>query len=124
MGFVCVEQIESAVAQERANLACRRQAEHCRRHLVHIDSSSPGATAKRRSLCSEKLCGMAAFIQSLQEQQGLALPSAPLGLQVHNQGNHPAPCEAFFFSACTKAPNFANFKRTPRAAICEITAPR
>src|SRR5271157_5624408 len=55
MGFVCVEQIESIVAQKPANLACRRQAEHCRGHFVHIDSRSPGATAKRRSPCGEKL---------------------------------------------------------------------
>jgi len=122
VSFVGVEQVESTIAQKPANHVRRRQSKHGARDLVNVDSLSLRAAAQRRPLCSEKLRGVAAFVQALQQQQRLALPTAPFRFQIHNEGNHArAPLAPFCAANC---PSFLYLRRTPRAAIRAISQPR
>src|SRR5229473_2677403 len=66
---------------------------------------------------------MTARVKSLQEQQRLILSAAPRGLQVDEKRSH-APTPGLLWSASISFPSFAYFRRTERAAICAINAPR
>src|SRR5882762_2104959 len=66
---------------------------------------------------------MAAFVQPLQQKIKLILAAPPFLLQIHQQRNHRVPSRVSR-SAAISFPSFWYFKRTERAAICAIRAPR
>src|SRR5580704_1593459 len=107
----------------------RRETQTAARNQMNVNSCGVRASGQHRIFCRDQFRRMASLIEALQKKQQLALATAPFGFEVHEKGNHAAPSFAVplcldFRSASTSSPSFANFIRTPRAAIWAMTAPR
>ena len=123
MRFVHVDQVESAVSHESSHHRSRWQPQFASRRVVHAKPRVRSAMAQRRSSRCEHFRRVPSFVEALQQQEKLVLPTAPFLLQIHQQRNHRSTCTAFFCAAIN-FPSFSYFKRTVRAAIREINAPR
>src|SRR5437773_8120570 len=121
--FVHVNQVESAVSHESSHHRSRGQPQCASRRVVHANPRFRSATSQRRSLRCEHFRCVPSFVETLQQQEKLVLPAAPFLLQIHQQRNHRSACTAFLCAAIN-FPSFSYFKRTVRAAIREINAPR
>src|SRR6266404_9603339 len=91
---------------------------------MHAYAGRPCALAERGTVCRDQFCFMPSFAQPFQQQQCLVLPAAPFGLQIDEQHLHEAASSAPLRAACTKFPSLAYLRRTARAAIFAMSAPR
>jgi hypothetical protein len=73
---------------------------------VHADACLFGAMAQGRMFGGQQFCGMPALVQTVQKQQSLVLPAAPIGFEIDNEGDQAAPRFLACFSASTSFPSF------------------
>jgi len=93
---------------------------------VHGNSGGLCALAQRGICGRDKFGLVAAFEKALEQKQSLILAAAPGGFEIDEQRLHVAasPRPLVLDLAAIKRPSFAYLRRTERAAICEISAPR
>ena len=123
VGFIGMNDVELAGFYERGNLEGRRNPGEVRGDPVDTDTSGLCTIAQRGTVRRNQLRLVTARLEAFQHQESLILPAAPFGVQVHDQNLHELAAPRWRFDAIS-FPSLAYFKRTDRAAIWEISAPR
>lgn len=82
-----------------------------------------GAFPENRSFGRYQLRAMAFRLESVEHQQRLILSTPPFRFEIDQQNPHESALRPARFAA-TSVPSLVYFKRTVRAAICAISAPR
>lgn len=88
------------------------------------DASFASTMTESRAASRDQFRSVSALVQPFEQEQRLILATTPNGFEIDDQGNHEAPWVLGCCSASTSWPSFWNFRRTPRAAIRAMSAPR
>src|SRR5260370_16130043 len=109
--------------RETADFRSSSGAEEMARYRVNGYSRGASPLLQLPSQRSDQLRCVSAIAQPLQQQKRLVLPAAPFRLQVDEQHLHDA-ASSLRPIVCTSFPSLAYLRRTERAAIFAISAPR
>jgi len=109
--------------RETADFRSSSSAEKMTRYRVNRYSRGASPLLQLPSQRGDQLCRVSARLQAFQQQKRLVLPAAPFRLQVDEQHLHDA-ASSLRRVVCTSFPSLAYLRRTARAAILAMSAPR
>jgi hypothetical protein len=124
VGFVHVDQFDAAIREKGTDSHGCGEPEQAARDAVHTDAFLSCAMPQGGMFSGYQFRRVSTFIKTLEEEQRLALATAPFGFEIDDERDQTAPRFLACFSASTNCPSFSNFSHTPRAAICAMRAPR
>src|SRR2546423_43516 len=122
MRFIDVDEFKAARPEEKTDFERGLRTFGEAVHRMHPYASGSCAFFQRRARDHDKFRFVPAGPQPLQEQQHLVLTAAPFGFQVDQQRLHEGV--SLTAPAFTSFPSLEYLRRTERAAICAIRAPR
>src|SRR5207249_9356915 len=90
------------------------------------DAGGLGAFGERGICGGDKFGLMAALEEAFEQEQSLILAAAPGDFKIDEQRLHEAasPRPLMLELAAMRRPSFGYLRRTERAAMCEMSAPR
>jgi hypothetical protein len=106
VGFVHVDQFNAAIREKGADSDGCSEPEQAARDAMHTDAFFSCAMAQGGMFSRDQFRRVSTFIETLEEEQRLALATAPFGFEIDDERDQAAPRFLACFSASTNCPSF------------------